>query len=222
MSFLSSAECRAFAVDISGRTPAFEGNRFVRAGARLRMERGVRNHVPGLTAILTAVSLALVFGAVLGAIPETVLPGASDGVLDAIPHVNAAVSTVAIGTILLGVRSIRRGNVRRHRTLMLTSAGLFAIFLVLYLYRIILQGAAEFPGPESVYQFVYLPTLAVHILLAIVCIPLLYYVLLLAVTRPVSEIYDTRHRSLGRIAAALWLVSFFLGNVVYTLLYVVY
>lgn len=186
------------------------------------MERSARNHVPSLTALSTAVSLALVFGAVLGAIPEAVLPRASEGVLDAIPHVNAVVSTVAIGTILLGVRAIRRGNVRRHRAAMLASVGLFATFLALYLYRIVLNGPTAFPGPASVYRFVYLPTLAVHILLAIVCIPLLYYVLLLAVTRPVREIYDTRHRTVGRVAASLWLVSFFLGNVVYALLYVIY
>ncbi|RDI72779.1 DUF420 domain-containing protein [Halopelagius longus] len=186
------------------------------------MERSVRDHVPSLTALLTVASLALVFGAVLGAIPETVLPRASDGVLDAIPHVNAAVSTVAIATILLGVRAIRRGNVRRHRALMVASVGLFGAFLVLYLYRIVVRGTAEFPGPEAVYQYVYLPTLAVHILLAIVCIPLVYYVLLLAVTRPVSEIYETRHRTVGRVAASLWLISFFLGNVVYALLYAVY
>ncbi|WP_101298180.1 DUF420 domain-containing protein [Halegenticoccus soli] len=186
------------------------------------MELRVRNHVPALTALLTAVSLALVFGAALGAIPQTAFPRASDAVLDAIPHVNAVVSAAAVVTIAAGWLSIRRGNVRRHRRLMIASLGLFAAFLVLYLYKVILEGPAEFPGPEAVYRFVYLPTLAVHILLAVVCIPLLYYVVLLALTRPVSEIYDTRHRTVGRVAASLWLLSFVLGNVVYVLLYVAY
>jgi putative membrane protein len=186
------------------------------------MELRARDYVPSLTVLLTVVSLALVFGAVLGAIPQSLLPEASAGVLNAIPHVNAVISTAAIGTIFLGVRFIRRGDVRKHRTMMLTSLVLFVLFLVLYLYKVILQGAAEFPGPANVYQFVYLPTLAIHILLAIVCIPLLYYVLLLGLTRPVAEIYETRHKTVGRVAASLWLISFFLGNVVYVLLYVVY
>ncbi|WP_435184505.1 DUF420 domain-containing protein [Halobellus sp. EA9] len=186
------------------------------------MELRARDHVPGLTAALTVVSLAAVFGTVLGAVPVGLLPTAPSAFLDAIPHINAVFSTLAIVTIVLGVRFIRAGDVDRHRAMMLSTLGLFVAFLVLYLYRIALRGPAEFPGPETVYQFVYLPILAVHILLAIVCIPLVYYVLLLAVTRPVSAIYDTAHRRVGRIAASLWLISFFLGDVVYLLLYVVY
>jgi putative membrane protein len=186
------------------------------------MQTWTRRHVPELAAVLTVVSLALVFGAVLRVIPDSIVPRASAATLNLIPHVNAVVSTVAIGTILAGVRFARRKQYEKHRAMMLTSLGLFALFLVLYLYKVVLEGAATFPGPESVYTFVYLPLLAVHILLAIVCIPLLYYVLLLAVTRPISDLLGTAHRRVGRVAAALWLVSFALGNAVYLLLYVVY
>ena len=182
----------------------------------------VRNHVPGVTALLTLVSLALVFGAALQVIPTELLPQVSEGTLKLIPHVNAVVSTVAIVTILAGVSEIRRGNVTRHRALMVSSLGLFATFLVLYLYKVVVAGPASFPGPESVYQFLYLPLLAIHILLAIVCIPLLYYVALLALTRPISEVFDTNHRRVGRVAASLWLISFVLGNVVYAMLYLVF
>jgi putative membrane protein len=181
-----------------------------------------RERVPELTVVLTVVSLALVFGAVFGAVPRAVLPRAPQSVLAAIPHVNAVLSTTAIVTILAGVRFVRRGDVSRHRAAMMTSLGLFVAFLVLYLYKVTLEGTTEFPGPAGVEQFVYLPTLAIHVLLAVVCIPLLYYVVLLAVTRSVEEIRRTRHREIGRVAAVLWLVSFALGDVVYLLLYVVY
>jgi putative membrane protein len=40
------------------------------------MQHRVREHVPATTGLLTAVSLALVFGAALGAIPGTALPPA--------------------------------------------------------------------------------------------------------------------------------------------------
>jgi putative membrane protein len=143
-------------------------------------------------------------------------------VIAAIPHVNAVVSTIAIVTILAGVVFARRHEFDRHRAMMLSSAGLFAVFLVLYLYKVALEGPAEFPGPDAIYRRVYLPLLAVHILLAVVCIPLLYYVLLLATTRPVSALVDTAHARVGRVAASLWLLSFVLGNAVYALLYVVY
>ena len=175
----------------------------------MELRARVRGHVRELTALLTVVSLALVFGAALGAVPRTVLPGAPDAVFAAIPHVNAVISTVAIVTILLGVRAIRADNWRRHRAFMLASLVLFVAFLALYLYKVSVQGPAPFPGPDTVYRFVYLPTLAVH-------------VVLLALTRSVAELRRTAHARFGRIAAALWLVSFVLGNVVYAMLYLVY
>ncbi|XVH31710.1 DUF420 domain-containing protein [Haloferacaceae archaeon DSL9] len=185
------------------------------------MEFQARNHVPALAAILSAIALSLVFGAVLGRIPRETIPR-SETLVAVIPHINALVSSLAIVTIVAGWRTIRRGDVEGHRRLMLGSFALFAAFLVLYLYRVALEGPAAFPGPESVYRIVYLPTLAIHIFLAIVCVPLLFYVLLLAVTRPVADIYETRHRAIGRIAAVLWLISFALGIVVYLLLYAIY
>jgi len=178
--------------------------------------------VPVLTGVLTVVSLALVFGAVLGAIPSTVLPQAPDAVLGAIPHVNAVVSALAIVTIVGGVRAIKRGDISRHRRLMLTTTGLFATFLVLYLYRVTLVGPKDFPGPAAVETFVYLPLLAVHILLAIVAIPAVYYTLLLAASYPTAELGETNHPRAGKLAASLWLVSFTLGIAVYALLYLLW
>jgi putative membrane protein len=181
----------------------------------------VRDHVPGIAAVLSAVSLGLVFAAAGGVVPDAALPGAPDGVIEAIPHVNAAISLLAIGVIGYGWRAIRRGDVAKHRGAMGSAFLLFGLFLGLYLYRVALVGPREFPGPAALEGYVYLPILAIHILLAVVCVPLLYYVLLLALTRPVEEIPLTDHPRFGRITATLWLVSFALGVVVYALLYVV-
>ena len=186
------------------------------------MNDWARENVPLLTGVLSAVALALVFGAVGGVIPNSFLPRASDAVLDAIPHLNAVISASAIVTILLGWRAIARGNVRRHRAFMLASFALFSAFLVGYLYRLILVGTVAFPGPEAVYTFVYLPFLAVHILLAIVCIPFVFYALLLAATRPYEELYHTRHAQVGMVGAVLWLISFSMGIGVYLLLHQIY
>ncbi|GGL36994.1 hypothetical protein GCM10009037_20590 [Halarchaeum grantii] len=178
------------------------------------------DHVPAATAVLSAVSLALVFGAVLGALPSALLPVAPDWVLALIPTLNAAICAVAFVVVAVGWRAIRRGDVHRHRRAMLTGLGLFALFLVCYLYRVSLRGPTPFTGPAVVEQYVYLPVLAVHVFLAIVCIPLLYYVVLLALTRPVAALPRTNHPRVGRVAAPLWLVSFGLGVVVYVLLHV--
>ena len=182
----------------------------------------VREQVPALTGVLTVVSLALVFGAVGGAIPVTLIPRAPDSVIDAIPTVNAVLSAAAIGTIAGGVRAIRRGKVERHRRLMLTAFGLFVAFLVLYLYRITLVGPTAFPGPAVVETYVYLPLLAIHVLLAILAVPAVYYTLLLAASHPVSELSRTNHPRAGSVAATLWLISFSLGIVVYAMLYLIW
>ena len=185
------------------------------------MQSAFREHVIELTTVLSVVSLALVFGAVLGYVPESALPRV-DSLVAVIPHLNVLISATAIVTILGGVRAIRRRDIDTHRRLMLASAGLFALFLVLYLYRISLEGPSEFPGPETVYLYVYLPVLAVHIVLAVVAVPLVYYALLLATTRPVSALPATRHARVGRVAATLWLVSFAMGISIWLMLYVLF
>lgn len=185
------------------------------------MQASARENVPELTAVLSVISLALVFSAVLGYVPETVLPRI-DPLLGVIPHLNVLISSVAIVTILLGVRAIRRRDIETHRRMMLASAGLFALFLVMYLYRLSLEGTSEFPGPDSIHQFVYLPVLAVHIVLAIVAIPLVYYVLLLAGTHSLSELSKTPHARVGRLAATLWLISFAFGITIWFMLHVLF
>jgi len=186
------------------------------------LARRLRPHVLALSLALSAVALALVFASALGAVPSALLPRAPAGVLGAIPHVNAVLSALALLTIPAGVAAVRRGRVARHRALMLASTALFAAFLALYLYKVSVAGPAPFPGPEGVYRTVYLPVLAVHILLAVVAVPLVVYTLLLAATHPVEALRETNHPRVGRVAAALWFVSFLLGEVVYAMLYVVY
>lgn len=187
------------------------------------MQRYARHHVPALTGVLTVISLGLVFGAALGYIPASLVPEAPGWFVDAIPHANVAISASAILTIGLGWYWIRAGRTDRHRAAMYASLVLFVAFLVLYLYRLTVLGGPEpFPGPDAVYRFVYLPVLGIHILLAVICIPLLYYVLLLALTRPVPELRRTAHARIGRVAASLWLISFALGIVVYLLLHGAY
>lgn len=176
------------------------------------------SRVRELTVGLTVVSLALVFAAVLQAVPPGFLPQ-FDRLLAVIPHVNALISVFAIGSILIGLREIRRGNVARHRRAMLAALTLFGSFLVLYLYRVAIVGPTHFDGPTWVGAYLYVPFLAIHVLLAMICLPLLYYVLLLAVTRPLSELADTPHPRVGRIAALLWLISFAMGIAVYLSLY---
>ena len=92
-----------------------------------------RKHSLGVAGALSAVALGLVFAAVGGLVPDSVLPRAPTAVLEAIPTLNAVVSLAAIATISLGVRAARRRDLETHRRYMLTSTGLFGAFLVMYL-----------------------------------------------------------------------------------------
>ena len=184
------------------------------------MQRTLRRHVPLITTLLTVVSLVVVIAAVRQLVPEVVLPPLPDSVLHGIPHANAAISALAIGTIGYGWRSIRDGKIERHRQAMGASFLLFLAFLGLYLLRVAIEGPTTFDGPEALKLWVYYPVLGIHMLFAIVCLPLVYYVLLLAATHAPSELGGTAHPRVGRVAASLWLVTFALGIVVYLLLYV--
>jgi putative membrane protein len=175
--------------------------------------------VGSLTLVLAGLSLAVVFAAALRVGPTGALPPAPGWLLGAIPHVNAVVSLAAIVTIVSGVRAIERDDVSTHRRLMLVTVGLFATFLVLYLYRVALVGPTPFDGPAIVSTYVYYPLLAIHVFLAVCTVPLVYYVLLLAYANPVTALPETAHARVGRVAARLWLVSFSLGIAVYALLY---
>jgi putative membrane protein len=184
------------------------------------MEATVRRNLREVTTILSVVSLVLVFAAARQAIPSAILPAAPPWVFAAIPHVNAGISVTAIALIVLGVRDARHSRFERHRRLMLAAFALFVAFLALYLWKVAVKGPQTFPGSGAI-ELAYLGVLAVHMLLAIVCIPLLYYVLLLAGTHSMSELPDTAHGRVARIAAPLWVLSFLLGTVVYVLLYLV-
>lgn len=186
-----------------------------------RIRERLHGRVPAVAGLLGVVSVLLVVGAVRGVLPMGVLPR-SGTLIELVPHLNAVVSLVAIVCIVAGVRAIRRGEVARHRRLMLSAFALFVAFLVLYLYKVGLAGTTDFAGPPAVYRYVYLPVLVVHMLLAIGSLPVLYYVLLLAYTRSVAELPDTPHPRIGRVAVWLWGASFALGIVVYLLLYVAY
>lgn len=184
------------------------------------MDESVSVRREGVTGALAIVSVGTVLATAGGYVSATWLPRAPTSIIAAIPHVNVLLSLSAIAVILYGWNAIRNGQIGTHRRAMLSAMGIFVVFLILYLYRlIILGGPTEFDGDSSIYRFVYLPVLTLHIGLAIVCIPLLYDTLSLGITIPPNKLSRTRHPRVGRIAAILWLLSFGLGITVYALLY---
>ena len=186
------------------------------------MRTRLGDQVVPVTVVLTVVSVLLVFAATLERIPEWLLPDAPSWVFDVIPHLNAALAVFALVAMAHGFMAIQRRDIRTHRRSMLLALAAFGAFLVLYLYNVALMGPGEFPGPDHIRLYVYIPVLIIHIGLAVICLPLLYYVILLAVTRPLSAIPDTNHALVARPALVLWAISFLLGLVIYIQLHVIY
>ncbi|MCH7913082.1 MAG: DUF420 domain-containing protein, partial [Deltaproteobacteria bacterium] len=109
--------------------------------------------------------------------------------------------------------------IKLHRIVMPSALGLIFLFLVMYVTRIYLGGVKEFPGPESLYLYLYLPVLIIHVTLSIICIQPVLYVASIGLTNRIEHIPRTKHKLVGRIAVPMWILSLTLGLIVYTLLY---
>ncbi|MDZ7687198.1 MAG: DUF420 domain-containing protein [Halobacteriales archaeon] len=167
--------------------------------------------------VVSAVTLSLIGASSQGGLDA--VPRAPLWFLDAVPHINAVLVLISFVTVLAGYREIRRGNIKRHARLMATTTVLFFVFLALYLLRLSNVGLTEFSGSDFFYSYVYLPFLGVHMLLAAVCIPLVLYSVVVAVTVPTDDIGETSHPRVGRVAVPLWATSFVFGFVVYLMLH---
>jgi putative membrane protein len=171
---------------------------------------------------VATLAIYAVLSFVLSSRPPAQLPPAVAAALALFPSLIAVVNALALTCLIAGWRAVRAGHIQRHRRLMLASAALISLFLVLYVTRVALGGTKAFPGPAAVRSYVYLPVLAVHILLSVVSVPLVIYNLITGLTRETRAVAATRHPIVGRFAVALWSTSLALGILVYLLLNVVY
>lgn len=139
-----------------------------------------------------------------------------------LPHAIALVNALALLLLVTGWWLIRHRYVRLHRLAMPSALGLICLFLAMYVTRIYLGGMKAFPGPETVYTYVYLPVLTVHLVLSILCIQPVLYVALIGLTHRIEDIPRTPHKRVARIAVPLWILSLALGLAVYVFLYRIY
>lgn len=175
----------------------------------------VRDHPVAVTLALTAAAYAVVVGTFAGVFPY---PEVELWLVEVMADAIALVNTAALACIVAGVYYARQRRLRLHRNLMLTATALILVFLVIYLFRVGGGGTKVFEGPETLRNYVYLPMLAVHLVLSIAAVPLVVHAVVLGLTRPLNEVSDTVHPRVGRLAAAAWAVSLFLGVVTYYLL----
>lgn len=175
----------------------------------------LRERPASVAAAVTVLAYAVVIGTFLGLVP--VYPEISRETSTMLSHAIAVVNAATIGCLVVGWRRIRRGRVAAHRRAMIAAVALILVFLLLYLIRVGGGGTKHFLGPDAV-TGIYLFMLVVHIALSILAVPLVLYALLLGLTHSAAELRMTSHARVGRIAAAVWILSLALGLVTYAML----
>lgn len=185
------------------------------ASARQR----VRERPAAVTAVLSIVGYALVIGTFAFDLP--IYPDLGLETVNLLADAIAVVNTAATILLVLGWYWIRNDEVRKHRAAMIGAFALILVFLLMYLPKVGGGGTKEFVGPAIPY-YSYLIMLAVHILLSIVAVPVVLHALVLGLSHSPSELRETIHARIGRIAAASWILSLVLGVVTYLMLNHIY
>jgi uncharacterized membrane protein YozB (DUF420 family) len=136
-----------------------------------------------------------------------------------LPTVNAALNGTSALLLMTGYAAIRQGNIRVHKTCMLTALAVSAVFLASYLYYhlIVRQGEpTRFTGQGGA-RLVYFAVLLSHTVLAAVTAPLAIITASLALRGRIE-----RHRRIARWTLPIWMYVSVTGVVVYLMLYHLY
>jgi uncharacterized membrane protein YozB (DUF420 family) len=133
-----------------------------------------------------------------------------------LPAVNATLNAVAATLLTIGYVLIRRGQIERHRRVMITAFATSALFLTSYLIYHANVGSREFPG-QGPLRTLYFVILITHIVLAAAVLPLA----LVTLSRGLAARYD-RHRTIARWTLPIWLYVSVTGVIVYLMLYQLY
>lgn len=137
-------------------------------------------------------------------------------ILPYLPAVNACLILSSGIFIWSGVRAIRRKEREVHQRRMLTATLLATIFLVIYIFRVSMNGMTTFTGPHWV-KIVYLLVLFTHLVVALTSTPLVLLTLYRAFRKRFVE-----HRKIARWTYPMWLYVAATGVLVFVLLHLPY
>lgn len=134
-----------------------------------------------------------------------------------LPALDALLNGLSATALLMGFAFIRGpktwpGRIKAHRAAMLTAFGFSVLFLICYIGNYALHGESHYPGLGMV-RAVYLTILVSHILLSMVCLPLVLITFFLALSGRISI-----HRRVARWTFPIWLYVSVTGVVVYGML----
>ncbi len=130
-----------------------------------------------------------------------------------LPHVNAALNTLATVLIVAGFVLIKQRRVAAHKACMLAAVGVSAAFLGCYLVYHFEVGSVKYPGTGAL-RTIYLSILLTHVVLA-AAVPVLVGITVYRALRNQLE----RHKRIAKWTLPIWLYVSVTGVVVYWMLY---
>ena len=130
-----------------------------------------------------------------------------------LPLLNATLNALAGILLVSAYIMIRKGNIARHRALMLAAFSTSVPFLVSYVIYHVNIGSRAFTG-TGVIRVVYFVILITHVVLAIAIVPMAVVTLRRGLRRD-----DLRHKAIARWTFPIWLYVSVTGVVVYGMLY---
>jgi uncharacterized membrane protein YozB (DUF420 family) len=132
-----------------------------------------------------------------------------------LPPINAGLNALATILLVVGRGLARRGEVERHRLVMLSAFAVSSLFLVGYVaHKISRRFENTTFNAEGIAKGLYLGLLGSHVLLAMT-VPVFAILLIRLGARDERE----RHRRLARVAWPIWIYVSVTGVLIYLLLY---
>jgi uncharacterized membrane protein YozB (DUF420 family) len=132
-----------------------------------------------------------------------------------LPPINATLNAVATVLLVVGRGLARRGDVERHRVVMICAFGVSSLFLLLYVSHKVSRNFENTTfNVEGWAKTAYLMLLGSHVLLAMT-VP----IIAIALIRLGLRDDRARHRRLARIGWPIWIYVSVTGVVIYLLLY---
>ena len=132
-----------------------------------------------------------------------------------LPPINATLNAIATVLLVVGRGLARRGEVGRHRLVMIAAFGVSSLFLPLYVSHKVSRNFENTTfNVEGWAKTAYLVLLGSHVLLAMT-VPIIAIALIRLGLRDDRE----RHRRLARIGWPIWMYVSVTGVVIYLLLY---
>ncbi|PQB05135.1 DUF420 domain-containing protein [Aureitalea marina] len=129
-----------------------------------------------------------------------------------LPPIYASINALTAVLLIAAVVSIKKGNRKRHESLMKTCILLSALFLVMYVAYHMTSDSTAYGG-EGAMKYVYFFILITHILLSIGVIPFV----LITYVRALNGKFEM-HRKIAKITFPIWLYVAITGVIVYLMI----